>query len=147
MSACGLKKNPVLCTHSSWRTKLTATKLFVFVLFVALKKRIPSKFCILSCFVELNSIFVQPFVCFWSHSTCFCCCFVVVLFSGRRLWVPWVTTHHWHACPTSTRSCSTTSNSSLLRSQTRPSTPSGRRSWCHWSVPTLLFWRRFPPLI
>ena len=38
---------------------------FVFVLFVALKKRIPSKICILSCFICLKSVLLK-FLCFWS---------------------------------------------------------------------------------
>ena len=60
------------------------------------------------------------------------------LFSGRRPWVPWVMTHHWHACPTSTPWCSPTSSNCSLRSPTRRLTPSERRSSCHWSVPAVI---------
>ena len=46
----------ILAYPSFWRTQLAAAKLlFVFVLFVAVKKRIPSKICIRSCFVWLKS--------------------------------------------------------------------------------------------
>ena len=60
------------------------------------------------------------------------------LFSGRRPWVPWVMTRHWRACPTSTPWCSPTSSNCSLRSPTRPSTPSERRSSCLWSVPAVI---------
>lgn len=58
--------------------------------------------------------------------------------SGKKLLVLWEMILHWPACLASTPLCSSTSSSCLPRSPTLPSTPSGRRSSCHWYVHSFL---------
>ena len=51
-TAINLYVSHTLCTLPSGRTQPTSAKLSVFVVFVALKTRIPQKICMPSCFVQ-----------------------------------------------------------------------------------------------
>ena len=68
---CTIQKQTNHLSFASWNLA-KVTCLFVFVLYEALKKRISSKFCILSCFVWLKSVLFN-LLCVSGSTGWYCC--------------------------------------------------------------------------